>query len=95
MPLPRIAAWFRPDDYDAIKRLSPNDPDLPDTFDEWLQAATKQIADLELNGIAVQKVVVNSKELSAWCRGSGVNPDSVGHSAFAVAKSWRQKDGGA
>ena len=32
MPLPTLITWLTADDYDAIKRLAPNDPNLPETY---------------------------------------------------------------
>jgi hypothetical protein len=90
MTLPRIFAWFSREDYDAIKGLSPNDPDLPDTFDEWLELATQQVANLEANGVAVKKVVINSQEFSAYCRACGVDPNGALRGAFAVVKGRQQ-----
>ena len=87
----RIAAWINREGYDAIKRFTPNDPGLPDTFDEWLKHASEQIANLEANGIVVEKVIIDPQELATYCRASGIEPDRVGREAFAVAKVHRNK----
>ena len=92
---PRIGAWFRREDYEALKKLSPNEPDLPDTFDEWEQIATKQVAEIETAGGLVEKVIIDPQEFAIWCRASGVKPDSVNRSAFAVQKHFGQQKGGA
>jgi hypothetical protein len=87
MPVARIAVWFRREDYDAFKRLSPSDPDLPDTFDEWFKIATEQIAKLEAKKIAIKKMVIDPKQLAEYCSRSKIKPDRVGREAFAVARA--------
>jgi hypothetical protein len=87
MPLPQIVVWFRREDYDAIRRLSPNDPDLPDTFAEWLRITTEQVAKLELKKVPIKKMVIDPKQLAEYCRRSKIKPDRVGREAFAVARA--------
>jgi hypothetical protein len=41
MPIPQ--PWFRtPEDYEAIRHLVTDEPQLFDTFEEWLDAADKR-----------------------------------------------------
>ncbi len=84
MSLPKIIVSFTRDDYDAIKRLASDDPDLPDTYDEWLDLQTVEITKLESQGIAFKKVIIDSDGLAAHCQASGVNHDSVGRYTYAV-----------
>ena len=95
MSLPKILVWFTSDDYDAIKSLAPQDPKLPDAFDDWLKLATDEITELGIQGIAFRTVIINSHGLSAYCNTSGVNPDSVGRGAYAVYLDRYNHDRGA
>jgi len=85
MTLPRIAGWISREDYEAFKAVS---PDLPASYEEWL--ATQQTTELEAHGGAVEKVVMNPYNFSVYCNASGMNPDSAGRAAFAVAEHRRK-----
>lgn len=85
------AAWFRRQDYDAVKALAPHDPNLPDAFDEWLDLATQQLAQLEAEGVVVEKVVVEPRQFAAWCRRRKVEPDQHARAAYAVDRARRQR----
>ena len=84
MSRPKIIVSFTRDDYDAIKRFTPEDPDLPDTFDEWRKLATNCITRLDAQGVAFKEVVIDSGGLAEYCKASGINPDTVGRDAYAV-----------
>jgi hypothetical protein len=82
---PKVAVWIERKYYDALKALSPNDSDLPDTYDEWFKLATEQIAKLEASSITVNKVVINPQEFAAWCKASGVETNNATLGGFAIA----------
>jgi len=72
-------------DYDAIKRLLADPDYLPDTFDVWLDATKKQIAELAAREIFTDKVVVNSEKFSSWSRASWLDQNIATLRAFAVS----------
>lgn len=90
---PRIAVWINRDDYDAFKGLSPNDPDLPDAYDDWLKIATEQAAKLEASSIPVEKVIINPQQFAAYCRASGIDTNNVTRGGFAIVAYRCQKEG--
>lgn len=90
MSSPQIAPWFTRADYPAVKRLSPYDPELPDTFDKWLKQESKRLLTLEARGTTVRKVFVYSHEIAEYCRNCGFDPDSATRGAFAVVKAYRR-----
>jgi hypothetical protein len=55
--------------------LSPTEYNLPDTFDEWNEIATKQAAQMEANGMIVEKVIINPQEFALWCEARNVKAD--------------------
>jgi hypothetical protein len=95
MQIRRIGAWFRREDYDAFKKLSPDEYNLPDTFDEWEEIANKQVAEIDATGGLVEKVIVNPQEFALWCKASGVEPNGPSRAAFAIQKDARQQKGSA
>ena len=84
MSLSKIIVSFTRDDYDAIKRLAPDDQRLPDTYDEWLDLKTDEITKLKSQGIAFKQVVIDSAGLAAYCNASDITSDTVGRNSYAV-----------
>ena len=46
--------WIRREDYGAIRRFVPDEPQLPNTFEQWEQAANKQATELQARGVAMR-----------------------------------------
>ena len=88
-----VGAWFRREDYPAIKALSPTEYNLPDTFDEWNEIATSQVAEMESNGMLVEKVIINPQEFALWCKTRNVKPDGPSRARFAIEKDAAQQKG--
>ncbi len=86
-----VAAWFDAQDYQYFKALSPVEQVLPNTFEEWLELAEKQIAGLEANGFVVEKVTIDPVEYVAWCQTSSHEPNAASRAAFAVYKNTRSR----
>ena len=80
----KVVIWFRREDYDAIRRLIPNEPNLPNTFDEWFEAATRQAQKLNVPHAVIRKTIINPKEFAAYCNASGVDHSWTILIAFAV-----------
>jgi hypothetical protein len=84
MPQP----WFRtPEDYEAIRHLVTDEPQLFDTFEEWLEAANKRFEKFIEKGIAVKKVFVDPQEFTTWCSATNVGYNSASFLAFVIAAS--------
>lgn len=94
MPLPTLITWLTADDYDAVKRLAPNDPDLPETYSEWLKLQSDDISNYEKYGRAYKKVTIYSSELAEYCEASGIDYDRVGREAYTVFLNRRSTESG-
>jgi len=82
---PRIAR----EDYAAFKALLPDDPDLPDTFEEWQSINLRDDAKRVKSGHQVQGVAVAPAEFAEYCRACGRPASGAMLLAFAVAKAAR------
>ena len=94
MPLPKLIAWFTSDDYDAVRRLAPNELDLPETYNEWFEEESDRIADFEKHGIDYKKVTIHSDGLAQHCEASGIVCDRVGRDAYTVFVNRRVTESG-
>jgi hypothetical protein len=89
IPIPQ--PWFRtPEDYEAIRHLVTDEPQLFDTFEEWLDAADKRFEKFIAKGITVKKVFVDPQEFTAWCSATNVGHNRASFLAFAIAASIKQ-----
>jgi hypothetical protein len=79
--------WFERDDYERVRRLIPNDKQIPGSFEDWEQVATKQIAELEARGIEIRKVVVDPTEYSLFCEANGLERCIASLGTFVVERS--------
>jgi len=94
MPLPTLITWLTADDYDAVKRLAPNDADLPETYSEWLKLQSNGISNFEKYGRAYKKVTIHSDGLAQYCEASGMPCDHVGRDAYTVFVNGRGTESG-
>ena len=94
MPLPQLIVWLTADDYEAVKRLAPNDRDLPETYSEWFKQQSDRILDFEKIGIDYKKVTIHSSGLAEYCEASGIDSDHVGRGAYAVFVNKRNTESG-
>ena len=94
MPLPTLITWLTADDYDAIKRLASNDPDLPETYSEWLKLQSDAISNFEKYGRVSEKVTIHSDDLAQYCEASGMSCDHVGRDAYTTVVYRRRTESG-
>ena len=60
-------AWYRPDQWEQMRKLSDDSDRLEGTYEQWLSYAERQLAELRSRGCRVQKVDVDLDELLKWC----------------------------
>jgi hypothetical protein len=83
--------WFRtPEDYEAIRHLVTDEPQLFNTFKEWLDAANQRFEKFIAKGITVKKVFVDPQEFTAWCSATNVGYNRASFLAFVIAASTKQ-----
>jgi hypothetical protein len=69
---PRLFFWFEnPEVYESIRQAINDEPELPPSFQQWLQTGLHRIAELEATGVVCQKVSIDPQQYFTWCRTSG------------------------
>ena len=92
MERPRLFFWFEcASDYDAVRAVICDEPELPVSYEGWLKTTQKRIADLLASGTCCQKVVVKAEHFDAWCRGSGVEQNLATLGAYTIAVASKQE----
>lgn len=79
-------AWYRPDQWSLLRSLSVDSDKLEETYEQWLAFANKTVDDLRCQGISVQKMDVDVRELSVWCKKHGCPLDGDARAAYVSEK---------
>ena len=87
----RIQPWLKEENYEEFRRLAPDDPSLPATYDEWQEITLDQEMIFKKSGVPVERVYLEVADFSAYCASKGLNPDGVARAAFAVQKQAQLK----
>jgi predicted translin family RNA/ssDNA-binding protein len=79
-----IVIWFEREDYEAIKLLIPNEPNLCDTYEQWLEKTNKDIEKFNTLGFTVRKAIIDHEQFTAYCAAAGQEYTSVALLMFAT-----------
>jgi hypothetical protein len=75
--------WYTPESWERLRAVA---DDVVMTFAEFEQKAERKVRQLEAEGFAVEKVMIDVDHMVAWCRRKGyrVN-DSKARAAYGTA----------
>lgn len=91
MERPRLFFWFDSErDYDAIRSAIKGEPELPDSYEDWLEAAQQRFAELTATGVSCKRVVVRPEEFAAWCRESEFEQSIGSLGAYTITRVCKQ-----
>jgi len=95
IPLRAIGlAWYRPDDWPALRKLFADGDKLPATHEKWLQQAEAVEQRLKGSGIIVERVYIDPDGFARWCAARGMDIDADARKRFAseaVARKYRNQ----
>jgi hypothetical protein len=80
-------AWYKPEQWELLKKLSQDGDELENTFTEWIEFVQKKVRELRKMGIKVEKVKVDVKELLAWCNERSLPINGESRAAFVASKT--------
>jgi hypothetical protein len=91
-PVTTGIAWYRREQWARLREISDDTEKLEDTYEEWLELATRALRDMRRLGMNVRKVDVDVEDLLGWCNEQGrpVDPSSR---ANYVAEKLRRRGG--
>lgn len=75
-------AWFRKEDYPALRRIFEDGHKMPTTWKEWLEGAEEMEERAKAQGVIVERVYFDPDTFPAWCAAQGVPVDRQGRHAF-------------
>jgi hypothetical protein len=77
-------SWYKPEDYDRMKRMFKDGWKLPDTYEEWLAEAEKAAAQLTAQGFVVVRSPLDPKAFPEWCRARGLEMTGETRSVYSA-----------
>jgi hypothetical protein len=87
-------AWFKPEQWQALKKASADREEMEDTHSEWLINANRPLRELRAHDMTVEPVEIDIKKLVRWCQEQGIPLDFSARSRYAAEKI-REKYGNA
>jgi hypothetical protein len=85
-------AWFDREQWQRLTEVVEDRAELDDTYEQWHKSAREAFADLEREGVRIEKVHVKVDALVAWCRAQGLPVNGEARSQY-VAMVVRQRRG--
>ncbi len=91
-------AWFRRDNFEAVRQMMNDRDQIPATFDAWEKKAQHRLAQEVPIGVIVEKVIIEPGEFAAFLdKDGGGKVDAKARSRFAVHVArdrYNRKEGG-
>ena len=81
--------WYRPEDFESLRRLFIDRDVLHDTYDEWLTSARRIEKDLKDSGAFTVRAYIDPRTFPAWCLAKGMLPDEKARSTFASEAAYQ------
>ena len=79
--------WYTSDQFAQMKSMADDAESLDDTYEEWLENATRQVQRLKNEGYQVTKVPIEVDEWVAWCQQHGKPLTGASRSGFVSQKA--------
>jgi len=77
-------AWYTEAQWPQLRAISADGPRLEETYAEWVSLAERRFEELKKQGIRVEKVPVDLKDMFAWCRELGRPVDAQGRAGYVT-----------
>jgi hypothetical protein len=79
-------AWYRPEQWERLRRISSDADELEETYEEWLRVVSQKSAELVIPGVSLRKVDVDVNELLIWCGMRNLPVDGTSRARFVAEK---------
>lgn len=80
-------AWHTPEQFERLKTVADDADRLDDTYDDWLNNASRLVRKLTKQGLQVVKTPFDVDEWLAWCEESGEPLNGESRSRFTSMKT--------
>lgn len=80
-------AWYTRDQWLALKQCAADPEVMNDTYEDWVETATRTFWQLHGMGFDFRRVNVDVSELAEWCRSRGVPLNGGSRAQFTAQKA--------
>ena len=87
-------AWYRPDQWSRLLRLSIDGDELEASYEEWVAEAQQTMAQMTAAGMSARRVDIDLDDLLRWCRDNARPLDAKARSAYTVDRLQSESQGG-
>ena len=77
-------AWYRREDFDWWQATAEDRDVFDDTYEEWLERARRTCREMLGRGTAIERVDLDPKEFTEWCRSQDIKMNGEARSRFAA-----------
>jgi len=85
-------AWYRREQWAALRELSVDSDTLEPTYDEWLEIAEEALRSMRKAGIDPRRIEVDVFDLKRWCDSQGFALDQSARARYAADVLSREGD---
>lgn len=82
-PVSMAFPWYRPEEWARLATVADDRDAMEPSYRDWLTAAEKNILQMALAGIRVQRVEIDVAELVTWCAARNLPNTSATRSQYA------------
>ncbi|RPH38150.1 hypothetical protein EHM92_00805 [bacterium] len=75
-------AWYRADQYFAVKAFCEDGNAMDPTYETWVTGAEEAVRQLQAQGTRVERVDFDLDDFKSWCFTNGQRPNAASRSAF-------------
>jgi hypothetical protein len=84
--MPHVAAWYRREDYQRIRKIMDDGDKLPSDFDEWEKRAKGQVAEAKRSGIIIEPIILDPDDFVAYCKAEKLRCGSQARAKFVIIR---------
>ena len=88
--MPHLAMWYRREGYDRILEIMDDAEEFPSSFEEWEEAARRQIVGMRSRGAVIQQIFLDPDQFVAFCEKKDLAKDGTARAEY-VASIWRRR----
>jgi hypothetical protein len=77
-------AWYTREQWAAVRAVATDPNKLEDTYEAWVAMAERALQELAQTGLRLEKVMIDSQALRAWCQREGRPVYAAARAVFAA-----------
>ena len=93
-PIRFALAWYHPKQWRLLREKAADREAIEETYEEWLETAVRKAAELESEGYAVRKILIDIGEWEKWSFHKNLPLDGASRAHYAAHLAASHAKGG-